>query len=199
MSPTNVTYTTFLRILAKSRVPNKSIIAERIVTHMETNPENQKLFPNNLTYDAVLKVCGSLPTTDPSLHRHALVLAVKTLTKMQQLPHIVPTSFTYKEFFTTLSRLTNGEELLKLVERSFDDCIKAGVLDDKILGVLINITPERFLQKLLHLDTTINLQSISIQDLPQSWSCNARRSITMKSQRTTEQIIHNTGRRKIKR
>jgi hypothetical protein len=118
---------------------------------------------------------------------------------MQQLPHIVPTSFTYKEFFTTLSRLTNGEELLKLVERSFDDCIKAGVLDDKILGVLINITPERFLQKLLHLDTTINLQSISIQDLPQSWSCNARRSITMKSQRTTEQIIHNTGRRKIKR
>jgi pentatricopeptide repeat domain (PPR motif) len=199
MTPTNVTYTTFLRILAKSKVPNKSIIAERILAEMEINPNDHKLFPNNLTYDAVLKVCGSLIAPDSSLQRHALVLAIKTITKMQQLPHIIPTSFTYKEFFTTLSKLTKGEELLKLIEKSFDDCTRAGVLDDKILGVLIKTTPKVFLQKLLKLDTNTNLHSVSIKDLPQNWSCNAKRSVTMKSQRTNEQIVHNTGRRKIKR
>jgi len=199
MNPTAITYTSFLRILAKSRVPNKSVIAERIIENMETNPNDHKLIPNNLTYDAVLKVCSSLPTSDPTLQRHALVLAVKTLTKMQQLPHIVPTSFTYYEFFTALSKLTKGEELLKLIERSFDDCIKAGVLDDKILRVLAQTTPKDFLQKLLKLNTANNIHKVSINGLPQSWSCNAKRSITMKSQRTNEQIIHNTGRSKIRR
>jgi pentatricopeptide repeat protein len=197
ISPNSITYTTFLKILTTSRVPKKTLIAESIISVMEKDLDNPKLRPNNFTYDAVIKLCGRPSSNDAKLRRHALILAVKTLTKIQDLPHIQETPYSYGAFFSTLAKLTSGQEYAILLEKSFRDCCIAGVLDERVLDNLIRTAPRNIVQPLL--STTVSLREITLKDLPQSWSRTSRGSITTRSQRSTERSTHNTGRTKIKR
>ena len=190
----DVTYTTILKILTTSRVPKKTM---SIISVMEKDLDNPKLRPNKFTYDAVIKLCGRPSSNDAKLRRHALILAVKTLTKIQDLPHIQETPYSYGAFFSTLAKLTSGQEYAMLLEKSFRDCCIAGVLDERILENLIRAAPRNILQPLL--STSVSLREITLKDLPQSWSRTSRGSITTRSQRSTERSTHNTGRTKIKR
>ncbi len=193
---TAVTYTTFLRILANSKVTKKTLIAEGILERMEKgNLENAKLRPNNFTYDATLQVCKKSASQDYRVRRHALLLAVKTLTKMQELNYIKPTSYTYAEFFSAIGALTAGDELVKLLDRTFNDCCKAGVLDNRILKIIARMLPEKTFQSLLKAEST-GVSSIS--ELPKSWSRNSRNSVSKSSERVTERSVHNSGRHKIR-
>jgi len=189
-----ITFTAFLRILARSKLPKKALLAERILSRMEQDLENVRLRPNNFTYDAVLQVCKSPASKDHQIRRHALLLAVKVFTKMQEMPHIKPTSYTYAEFFSVIGNLTGGNELIKLLERSFDDCCKAGVLDDKILNILVRIAPANTLRNLLRTEHVVT----SVSKLPKSWSRNSKYSVSKKTERITERSVHNTGRSRIR-
>ena len=195
--PNNITYSTFLRILAQSRVPKKTLIAESIISAMEKYQDNPKLRPNNFTYDAVLKVCGRPSSNDPQLRRHALILAVKTLTKIQDLPYIQSTSYSYGGFFSTLAKLTSGQEYTKLLKKSFSDCCEAGVLDDKVLHILIRTAPRNELKTLFN--TNAGFGELSTKDLPRRWSRSSEDGVTTRSQRSTERTTHSTGRSRIKR
>ena len=194
--PETITFTTFLKILAGANEPKKSLIAEGIINRMEENLDDLKLRPNNLTYDAVLKVCKFPVSKSNKVRRHAFVLAIKTLSMMQKLPHIKATSFTYAEFFSVIGRLkSNDEEYCKLVEKSFESCCEAGVLNDRILGILINTTPQNLLKKLFRTEHVVK----SVSMLPPNWSYNSKYGISNESERVQERSIHNTGRSRIKR
>lgn len=196
--PNNITYSTFLRILAQSNnVPKKTLIAESIISEMEKCQDNPKLRPNNFTYDAVLKVCGRPSSNDPQIRRHALILAVKTLTKMQNLPYIQNTSYSYGGFYSALAKLTSGQEYAKLLKKSFSDCCEAGVLDEKVLQILIRTAPHNELKSLFN--TNVGIRELSTRDLPQSWSRSSEDGVTTRSQRSTERTTHSTGRSKIRR
>lgn len=196
IAPTTVTYTIFLRILAKANVPKKSFIAEQIMNTMESDG-NEKTQPNNFTYDALIKLCGRPSSKDVETRRHCLTLALRTLSKMQEMDHIQPTSFTYGAFLSTVSKLSKGKQFESILKKVFQDCCEDGVLNDSILNLLPRIVKPNVLADILQIDRN-RIHGVSTKDLPESWSRNAENKVTKRGQRAVSRSVHNTGRSKIK-
>jgi hypothetical protein len=198
IQPDCVTYTTFLNILVRSKEPKKALIAESILKTMEKNPDDSKLRPNNFTYDAVLRICGSPSSNDRQQLRQYLILAVNTLTKAQKSQFVTPTPLTYGAFFLAIAKLSSGQEHAKLLEKSLSDCCEVGVIDTKVLEILIRTTPAPLLQKLLNVNKPPS--QVNITDLPAEWSRNSKQGLpTGASQRASVRVVHNTGRQRIRR
>lgn len=159
---------------------------------------NPKVLPNNFTYDAILKTCATITSTDPQIVRHALKLAVSTMTKFQSSEKFQPTSYSYNIFFSVLEKLGHGEEKEKLFARSFSDCCKSGLLDEKTFDTLNkNILFNRIMRNMIKGDASIALK---FSDAPQTWKSNTnKRNIASRSdQRFTERVTDDSGRRRLR-
>ena len=192
--PDVVTYTTFLNIVSRWRNNLKIDTAEQVLEKMA----KRGITPNNFTYDAVLRVCFNANPRDHKIKRKALVLAVKTLSIMQESSQIIPTSFTYSLFFSAISKLSEGNEQEKLLHRTVQDCCDEGLLTDSILDQLKRSFEPTLVRNILFPGG--DTKEISIQNLPQDWSRHSQQKLpTATSQRPTVRTQHHTGRRKVSR
>ncbi len=195
--PDVVTYTTFLNIASK--FGNSSVKIDA-VEQVWAKLRNKK--PNNFFCDAILRVCIYTNTGDTQIRRKALVLSLKALTLIQESPQIVPTSYSYSLFFSALSKHSSGTEQHKLLNRTLQDCCKAGLLTDSILHQLMRSFDAQLIRRILLPNNTTDSKDIliSIKSLPREWSSNAKNELPSgASQRTTRRAQHNTGRKKITR
>ena len=110
IKPYIITYTTFLNILARSTNSTKEAkIAETILNMLEKS-QDAKMVPNNYLFDAVIKNCAFLPSkANKQTKRHALVVAVTTLGKIQASKYVKPSALTYSAFFSAIAKLTSGK------------------------------------------------------------------------------------------
>lgn len=194
IQPDVVTYTTFLNIVSKYNNHRKIEISEQILEKMA----RRNLRPNNFTYDAVLRVCLFTNAKDYQITRKALILAVKTLSAIQESQLIIPTSYTYSLFFSILAKHSTGKEQEKLLHRTLNDCCKSGLLTDSILKQLKENFRPRLIGEIL--EFPIENISSSIKNLPPEWSLNSSNKLpSASSQRRAVQSQHHTGRTRIKR
>jgi hypothetical protein len=158
----------------------------------------RNLQPNNYTYDAILRICFNTNYRDVGVRRRAFTLAVKIFNTMQTSPQIIPTSYSYSLFFSSLSKFSRGDEQKRLLKRILKDCCEAGLLTEQLLKKDLTYFDLDFVQSLLGLSSSQDIRKVSLRDLPQEWSRNSRTKLpTTSSQRQGERTKHHTGRRKI--
>ena len=179
--PSERAYTSFIRAMTKSRVPNLSQKAYTILQKMEhlfQQGSYNSIMPTVFTYNAVLLACAesaSLTHNDSELHhREALRTAVTVFNQLRQgttvglcdldnvscgnmlrCSNLLPADLQKDEFITSIFQL----------------CCERGLVNYFILRDLFLVASDELVEKLL--GSSLPLNDTLLENLPSSWQRNA--------------------------
>ena len=114
-------------------------------------------------------------STDPRMKRKALDTAIFTLQELRASRYDHPNELTYSTFLKACVNLSSDDDKLRaVIEETFELCKKDGQIGDKFLFRLREAAPVDLYKKLLSEVLTGGKDFVTVDDLPPSWTCNAR-------------------------
>jgi len=170
LEPNTVTYTTILNTLARSKTPNKALLAREMLAEMDESYRsgNRNLRPNSFAYNAVINACAFTAGT-PDKRRKALELALVTLEELERSNYGKPNNITYSIVLQACKNLSKTAQEIKRVQRVvleiFLRSCRDGQVDEFLLRRFIEVADAQTRAKALGQYQTIN-------DLPMDWICN---------------------------
>jgi pentatricopeptide repeat protein len=165
-----------MAILAFSKNHGDAVQARRLLcrlTDLFGATNDPKLRPNEYPYNYVLNCAANAQSDQP----RALAVATETFQEMRKSPLVQPDCFSYAFWIKCCNNLIpDGDLRIKCVSFAFEECRKGGLVSNEVLTRLFQGTPPRVVDQLLELPQGgMNYRTLSVQDLPPSWSRNAAR------------------------
>jgi pentatricopeptide repeat protein len=170
--PTVATYTALIMMYARSRLPNKAVLAASVLERMKRQQLKHAKFqiaPNLISYNAVLNACEhTLASSDRIVLEECLKVACSTFDKVRSSsPSIQANHVTYASFLGTLTNLLPPETRQELVALVFRRCCNAGQASPLVLKKLSYAAGTEDQFRLL-------LQGHAETQLPANWTCHVR-------------------------
>ena len=180
LMPNLRTYTMAILVLSKHANIRNVVRARELLTRLEESYEETKddaLRPNEYPYNYVLNCAANcLGTTEERLK--AFQIATITYKELRKSKIVSPDSFTYAFWFKCCNNLlSEGELRTKCISYAFDQCKEDGLVSAEVLNRLLAGTPPTLLSKLLSVPPQTSptvYRSITLDDIPPSWSRNVR-------------------------
>jgi pentatricopeptide repeat protein len=179
LSPSERVYTSFIRALAKSRVPGLHKKVELILNRMNKLYEEGKVAdmkPSVYTYNCALNACSEclqIESVSPSEAFQTSVRIFAELRKETDPDHVT---------FGNLIRCSNllpeseTEKKVKFVKATFQLCRDNGLVNNLVLRDLKNAASNELWAELTKIPLDVSTEDESILDfLPSSWSKNVKR------------------------
>lgn len=108
----------------------------------------------------------------PQTRLDAFSLVLNALIELQGDKHLNPDVYTWPAVWKTCENQLDLKKDLVWINRVFDLTIKSGKVDELLFNNMRNFLPPQYLQK--KLKTTVDVQSLTVHDLPPAWTCNVK-------------------------
>jgi pentatricopeptide repeat protein len=170
--PTVATYTALIMMYARSRLPNKAVLAASVLERMKQQQLKHakcQIAPNLISYNAVLNACEhTLVSSDRIVLEECLKVACSTFDQVRNSsPSIQANHVTYASFLGTLTNLLPPETRQDLVALVFRRCCNAGQASPLVLKKLRHAAGADDQYRLL-------LQGHAETQLPANWTYHVR-------------------------
>jgi pentatricopeptide repeat protein len=166
LKPNTFTYNTLINALAKSGEIGAASRAERILTSMHkkyTEEGNKALKPTKWTYNNVINACAL--TRHEQDKKEALTIAFRLYDLMISMDELRPDAFSYTFLLKACDALITEEDRRLCVATSlFEECCKAGYVNNFVLTALRKAMPER------HYIQLVGSTKCSTRGLPGQWT-----------------------------
>jgi hypothetical protein len=184
LMPNLRTYTMAIQCFAKH---NGSVVKARsLLTRLQEQYEKTKdpqLYPNSTyPFNYVLN-CAANTLVDDKLD--AFRVATQTYQDLRQSKIVSPDEYTFAFWLKCCHNLLdpNLEIRNQCIQYAFEECKQQGLVTDEVLTRLIQCSPPILVQSMLEsqkrtkqpLGQMVNYRSLTVQELPLSWSRNVRR------------------------
>ena len=103
---------------------------------------------------------------------NAFSSVLNALIELQENEHLHADNYTWPAVWKACENLLDVERDLAWINRIFELTIKAGFVNELLFSNMRNFLPPQYLQK--KLKTTKDVRQLSVHDLPQEWTCNAK-------------------------
>jgi len=171
-------YTAVMFVLANCRKEGNVQEAQGILMKMEQNYEETRdpdSLPNSFTYNYAIN-CAANTLGTLEVKSEAFKVALKAFQSLRKSTIDTPNSYTYAFFLKACnSLLPLGDMRYNVIERTMNECIEDGMLNDEVLNWLRRGVPVQLGRELLHFPDKA-YQTVRARDLPSEWTCSARRN-----------------------
>ena len=180
--PTLRTYTFAIQALGKNPVFSNVLKSRDLLDHLVEDYEttnHPRLQPNTFPFNHLLNCAANCIGTERE-KLNAFQVATQTYNEMRKRTLVEPDSFTYFYWFKCcLNLLPRGDLQMRCISVSFNECIKDGYVNGRILSRVPNQVVIQALEKeskSSSLPSAKNkLERVKMEELPPSWSRRALR------------------------
>ena len=132
--------------------------------------------PNVFSYTSVINACATT-YGDQDEKRDAFRTAYSSFKELSEAEHLTPNHVTYSTFMRAVSKLMpydTGEKKDAIVSAAFRLCIRDGSVDSNCLFHMKSAATPELAAELLGCSDPIEAASLTVEELPQTWTCNVK-------------------------
>jgi len=162
----------------------RDLLSQLVQLYDET--KDPQLRPNEYPYNYVLN-CAANSLVDQS---EAFRIATDTYQEMRKSDLVSPDTYTYAFWLKCCNNLLpQGDLRNKCITYAFEECKRDGMVTNELLTKLFQGSPAPVVDELLELDRKANYRKLEVDQLPASWSRNARCKIARNRKRVRQQRV----------
>ena len=179
LSPSERVYTSFIRALAKSKVPDLHKKVDLILKRMNKLYEESKIAdmkPSIYTYNCALNACSACLQIESVSPSEAFQTSVRIFAELRK--ETDPDQVTFGNLMRCSNLLPESEmeKKVKFVKATFQLCRDAGLVNNLVLRDLKNAASDEIWAELTKLPLDVSVEEESVLDLlPSTWSRNVKR------------------------
>lgn len=154
VTPTTVTFTSALNVIAKSQIsekadPARKIFHQMLSMHQSRNDDMMK--PDVWAFAALISACANQDGDDAERKRFALRLALGSYEQFCKSPEYgTPNAFIYGGLIKACGRLSvDQNEKGQLVQKIFEKCKREGLVSNAVMNIFLRSCPHHLKEKLL--------------------------------------------------
>lgn len=166
IKPNERVYTSYIRAIAKARVPDVAEKADAVLQRMQDlfAEGNRGIEPTVFTYNAVLMACSETPNTEKASNASAFKIALRIFNEVRGQRR-GPDHVTFGNMLRCTNLVPKGDQKDKLVKATFQLCCKTGWVNSFVLRDLRDAASAELLESLF----SQSLDSLDVEQLPASW------------------------------
>jgi len=173
ITPSERAYTSFIRCLARDKVPGLYKKAELLLQRMNIlyTEGNVDIKPSIFTYNVALNACAMSANIEGSPAAEVFQASVRIFTELRK--ELDPDHVTFGNMLRCANLLPESEKKDKFVQATFQLCCKQGFVNTLVLRDLQNATTEQLWMSLTGVPPDVNIEKEGekiIRHLPSSWS-----------------------------
>mmetsp|Transcript_8793 Transcript_8793/g.13190 ORF Transcript_8793/g.13190 Transcript_8793/m.13190 type:complete len:818 (+) Transcript_8793:176-2629(+) len=169
VTPTTITFTSALNVIAKSQIsekadPARKIFHQMLSMHQSRNDDMMK--PDVWAFSALISACANQDGDNAERKRFALRLALGSYEQFCKSPEYgKPNAFIYGGLIKACGRLSvDQNEKGQLVQNVFEKCKREGLVSNAVMNIFLRSCPHHLKEKML--------EGHNERRLPREWTRN---------------------------